>query len=109
VAGEVTREEGERRLREKAAEIMARAEALPENEPPAEYGKKGGRGHKAVLARKAFSGGSDPAYLAARIKRDHPDLAAKVRAGELSANGLPPSERPQLRLRVAGLQIHKFW
>jgi hypothetical protein len=89
-----------------AAEIMDGVAALPENEPPAEYGKKGGRGKKAVLARKAFSGGSDPAYLAARIKRDHPEIAAKVAAGDYAsireaavAAGIvkPPSPLAQMR------------
>ena len=31
-------------------------------------------------------GGNRAAYTLARLNRDHPDLAARVRAGELSAN-----------------------
>jgi hypothetical protein len=89
LAGEVTREEGEQRLREKAAEIMARAEALPAQ--TIGKGKRGpGRGKKNGSRGNRFTSGNDPEYLAARIKRDHPEIAAKVAAGELSANGLPP-------------------
>ena len=53
---------------------------------PSEVGP--GQGHRTDLKplpdRKTLTGlgGSNPAYLAARIKRDHPDVAAAVERGE---------------------------
>ena len=43
----------------------------------------GGRGKKAVVSNKSFVQGSTNAtYLAARIKRDQPDIAEAVERGE---------------------------
>jgi hypothetical protein len=84
LAGEVTREEGERRLREKAAEIMAAAEPMPAREIG--KGKPGpGRGGKTDSDTTRLQVGRGSEYLAARIKRDHPELAAKVEAGDYAS------------------------
>jgi hypothetical protein len=54
-----------------------------------------------------FSSGNDPAYLATRLKRDHPGIAAKVEAGGLSIRdaaieaGIVRKPSPLDRLRKA--------
>lgn len=54
-----------------------------------EAGKLGGRGkkkaEKAVDHINSFGGGTSADYIAARIKRDHPDIAARVEAGEFKS------------------------
>jgi hypothetical protein len=67
-----------------AAAIHARmvAEAVSELPPP----EKGGRG-KTTLNKRGFSSGhTDRATILGRLKRDHPELAKRVVAGELSPN-----------------------
>jgi hypothetical protein len=85
-AGAKTPEESEQARKKGAADFMKRTEPLPMNQTPAEYGKKGGRGKKASDNITGFSPGGDrgtsASYLAARLKRDHPDVAAAVERGE---------------------------
>jgi hypothetical protein len=57
---------------------MAKVAALPEAMPHAERGKMGGRGNKARSDRTSFPRGDNDAYLAARLKRDAPDIAARI-------------------------------
>lgn len=64
-----------------AAQTMAEA---PELMTPEEAGRKGGRG-KAVTAVTPLRKGNNPDRLAARIKRDHPEIAARVEAGEFKS------------------------
>lgn len=45
-----------------------------------EAGEKGGRRHKAIDNVKSF-GGNNAAYLVARLKCDHPDIAAQLAKG----------------------------
>jgi hypothetical protein len=104
-AGEVTREEGERRLREKAAEIMAAAKPMPAREIG--KGKPGpGRAKTGAGGTRLPRGSNNLEYLAARLKRDHPEIAAKVAAGDYAsireaavAAGIvkPPSPLAQMR------------
>lgn len=64
-----------------AAEVMKRVEAKPEQKIG--KGKAGpGRGHKTGYDITRFERGVSATYLASRIKRDHPDLAAAVERGE---------------------------
>jgi hypothetical protein len=42
----------------------------------------GGRGHKASSDRTGFNRGENAAYLAARLKRDHPEIAERLANGE---------------------------
>lgn len=94
LADEVTREEGEQRIRS----LLTHSEA----------GKLGGRGNKASGDCQRLSvgaKGNTVEYKLARLDRDRPDLAAKVRAGDLSANAAaieagfrkPPTPLAQLR------------
>ena len=71
-------EEVERRLT--AQELAASEEvvALPQHGGDR---SKGEQGDNVTLLR-----GNNPTYALKRLKRDRPDLAAKVIAGELSAN-----------------------
>jgi hypothetical protein len=60
---------------------------LPEPLNHKEAGTLGGRGKKAIDNVNSFSGaGNLRSYTVARLKRDRPDLAERVIAGELSAN-----------------------
>ena len=61
---------------------MAAAEPAVPNRTPAEYGALGGRGKKASDNTTGFQRGTSPTYLAARLKRDHPEIAAAVERGE---------------------------
>lgn len=57
-------------------------EAAPERLDPSEYGKMGGRGKKAVDNINGFqAGGTAASYLAARLKRDHPEIAHQLERG----------------------------
>jgi hypothetical protein len=62
---------------------LIQAEVRPAK-TPAEAGAMGGRGHKAADNVRSF--GNNPTYALRRLKRDRPDLAERVVAGELSAN-----------------------
>jgi len=69
----------------KVAETMAKA---PELMTAIEAGKQGGRGNKAVDNVNSFKtakGGNRDTYLAARLKRDHPEIAARVANGEFKS------------------------
>lgn len=69
------------RKHEKVARLI---DAEVDKQPTkAEAGAKGGRGKKAVCNTKSFAGAT---YILKRLKRDRPDLFARVIAGELSAN-----------------------
>jgi hypothetical protein len=68
-----------------AAETMANTEAAVRNLSAAEYGAMGGRGKKAVADGNGFKppvGSNSTSYLAARLKRDHPEIAEAVKRGE---------------------------
>jgi hypothetical protein len=68
-------------------DVAAFVGELAEREIGIEGGKPGpGRGHKTGDNITRFTRGTSAAYLVARLKRDAPDLAAKVASGELSAN-----------------------
>ena len=64
-----------------AAQVLEKA---PELMTASDAGKKGGRGNKAIDNINSFKpkGGTGADYLAARIKRDHPQIAAGIAAGE---------------------------
>ena len=64
-----------------AAQVLARVEPALTREVA---GMKGGRGNKAIDNVNSFKtkGGNQADYLAARIKRDHPQIAAGIAAGE---------------------------
>ena len=65
---------------ERAAETMAKA---PDNAPKrGEVGR--GRGNRSDNVR-SNKGGNDKNRLAARIKRDHPEIAARVANGEFKS------------------------
>lgn len=64
----------------KVAETMAKA---PELMTATEAGKKGGRGKRGTKLVTLSKGGND--RLAARLKRDHPDIAARVANGEFKS------------------------
>lgn len=66
----------------KVAETMAKA---PELMTATEAGKKGGRGKKASNLLTLPTSSNDKNRLAARIKRDHPDIAARVANGEFKS------------------------
>jgi hypothetical protein len=78
--------------KETAEDIYARTVAvavteLPKAMTPEEAGAKGGRGNKATANSRRFSSGNkDTVTTLARLKRDHPELAKRVVAGELSPN-----------------------
>lgn len=65
----------------RAAETMAKA---PELMTATEAGKKGGRGKRGEQCTPLKKGNSKD-RLAARIKRDHPDIAARVANGEFKS------------------------
>ena len=68
-----------------AMQTMAKA---PELMTAIEAGKQGGRGNKAVDNVNSFKtakGGNRDTYLAARLKRDHPEIAARVANGEFKS------------------------
>ena len=67
---------------ERAAETMAKA---PELMTATEAGKKGGRGKKASNLLTLPTSSNDKNRLAARIKRDHPEIAARVANGEFKS------------------------
>ena len=60
---------------------MAKA---PELQTPSEAGKKGGRGKRGKESIP-LSKGPTKDRLAARLKRDHPDIAARVANGEFKS------------------------
>lgn len=63
-----------------AAEAVAAARKIP---TPSERGEQGGRGNKAGSNPTSFGRGRS--YLAARLKRDHPEIVARVQAGEFKS------------------------
>jgi hypothetical protein len=63
---------------------------LPDPPTPAEAGAMGGRGHKASSDRTSFSRGENAAYLAARLKRDHPEIARKINRDPTSSAAADP-------------------
>ena len=80
----------------KVAETMAKA---PELMTAIEAGKQGGRGNKAVDNVNSFKTakrGNRDTYLAARLKRDHPEIAARVANGEIKS------------IRAAALEAGRF-
>ena len=58
--------------------------AAPKIQTLTDAGKKGGRGKKAPDNVRGFNGNSQN-YLAARINRDHPEIAERVKAGEFKS------------------------
>lgn len=58
--------------------------SVPEMPTHAEAGAKGGRANKAGDDVTSFGRGNSTAYLAARLKRDRPDLLAEVAEGRRS-------------------------
>src|SRR4029450_3041953 len=63
------------------AEVAKRV-GLAYGERGVKGGKAGpGRGKKTANNISRFRHGTDPAYLLARLDRDHPELAARVRSG----------------------------
>ena len=58
--------------------------AAPKIQTLTDAGKKGGRGKKAPDNVRGFNGNSQD-YLAARINRDHPEIAERVKAGEFKS------------------------
>jgi hypothetical protein len=71
-------------LIERGAPVNAVAEDAPKAMSREEAGKLGGRGKRSTNFVQLSHGGTD--RTVARLKRDRPDLAAKVVSGELSAN-----------------------
>jgi hypothetical protein len=66
----------------RAQRIVASVKALAQAPTPAEAGAMGGRGHKASSDRTGFNRGESAAYLAARLKRDHQEIAERLARGE---------------------------
>jgi len=72
------------------------------------WGYGPGRGHKRGNNITSFRRGTDPAYFLARLDRDHPDLAVRVRSGEL---------KPYAAAKAAGIvkiktsleQLQHWW
>ena len=62
---------------QRAAQVMEQAPELPRN---GEVGN--GREKSSFDIVKATPGGNEATYLSARLKRDHPEIAAKVLRGE---------------------------
>jgi hypothetical protein len=89
---------------------------MPAADTREQAGAKGGRGKKAVDNINSFpKGGTSEAYLLRRLKRDHPELAAKVVAGEWSAHRaaveagivkLVVSHRPTVQGFLRAAQAH---
>jgi len=75
VANAVLAEKDQTRL---LSDVVASVPKLPEAMPHAERGRMGGRGKKAGSVRTSLSRGENSGYLAARLKRDAPDIAAKI-------------------------------
>jgi hypothetical protein len=70
--GELTDEQGK-------AQVMANAQPMPEQEIGIEGGKAGpGRGKKTADDVSRFTHGNSTSYLAARLKRDAPEIAARI-------------------------------
>lgn len=101
-AGQISEAQGER-------EVRANAEAvrLAEREHGVAGGKPGpGRGHKTGSATTRFGRGSD--YTLARLERDRPDLAERVRADETN----PPKDRKPYTANAAAIEAgfrRKTW
>jgi len=76
---------------------MAKA---PELQTPSEAGKKGGRGKRGSDSPPLSKGSTHKDRLAARLKRDHPEIAARVAQGEFKSirvhepPGAPIAPRP---------------
>jgi len=80
VGVQVLRERGNKKPTKNEA-IKAGRELLS----PEERGAMGGRGNKASDNITSFSRGTSQEYLAARIKRDHPDIVSRIEAGEFTS------------------------
>jgi hypothetical protein len=73
-----------------------------------EGGKPGpGRGHKTGDNITRFKRGTERAYTLARLRRDHPELAERVIAGEISANAaaIEAGFRKKRRCRHCGQEL----
>lgn len=75
----IAERDGTKRISVIAQEVMGRAQPLATR---AEAGAKGGRGNKAGDNVTSFERGNSADYLAARIKRDRPDIAEAVERAE---------------------------
>jgi hypothetical protein len=95
-----------------AAETMANTEAAVRNLSAAEYGAMGGRGKKAVADGNGFKppvGSNSTSYLAARLKRDHPDIAAAVERGEYRSMRAAAREAGIIKPPNPYRQLIRWW
>src|SRR5262245_40633013 len=73
--------------KEAVAVLTALDEMVPETKTHKEAGAMDGRGEKATGNTSSFTqDGVTRTYALSRLKRDRPDLAERVIAGEISAN-----------------------
>jgi hypothetical protein len=91
-----------------AKRLEAKMKAAPKLKEHAEAGAKGGRGHKAPYTVRGFSGNSS-AYLAARIKRDRPDIAAAVERGEFRSMRAAAIAAGIVKSTSALKMLHRAW
>jgi len=75
-----------------------------------EAGAKGGRGKKAVDNIKGFTGGgTSKSYLASRLKRDHPDVAKRVEAGEFRSIRAAAVAAGIVRVKTPLDELNYWW
>jgi hypothetical protein len=77
--GIIDEQDGSRRVAHVAAEVMAKAKPLAAHGGDRKSERPDDQGSDRTLKR-----GEGADYLAARIKRDRPDIAERVQAGEFS-------------------------
>lgn len=99
MAGQLTEEQAQARIQQSRAAAIQALAADPNLKPAmthAEAGAMGGRGKKAARSARSFRHDSS-AGIIARLKRDHPDIAERLAAGEF------PSARAAAR--AAGITV----
>lgn len=103
-AGPISEDDARRAAAKKAIE---NAPVLPEREIGVEGGKAGpGRGKKTGISDTRFQRGWNPEYLAARIKRDAPEIADRIEdfpsiKAAARAAGIIKTETPMTIIRRA--------
>lgn len=92
-------EQGRANVNKVQAEIENAADLLPEGRP------KGKPSHRLSLP----TGSNNTARLAARLKRDHPEICARIKAGEFPSIRAAAIAAGILKVKSPLEQLHHWW
>ena len=91
-----------------ALAALAGPEGVPQRMTHAEAGERGGRGKKATTDRRGFSTES-AAGIVARLKRDRPDIAARLAAGEFRSARAAAREAGWVKPPDPLKELRRWW